>query len=110
MSALATDGVNTILTPLIAQIGLGGIGGLLVGYAFKKLLKIIAVILGIFIFGLFLLAYEGVININYDKFLGFLGGLVGLAPVIQELILAIAASLPFAASFTLGFFLGFKRG
>jgi uncharacterized membrane protein (Fun14 family) len=110
MSALATDGVNTILTPLIAQIGLGGIGGLLVGYAFKKLLKIVAVILGIFIFGLFLLAYEGVININYDKFLEFLGGLVGLAPIIQELILAIAASLPFAASFTLGFFLGFKRG
>jgi len=110
MSVPAADGVSSILTPLIAQLGLGGVGGLLVGYAFKKLLKIIAVILGIFIFGLFFLAYVGMININYDKFLEALGMLVGLASVIQQIILAIAASLPFAASFTLGFFLGFKRG
>ncbi len=110
MSIPATDGVSGILAPLIAQLGLGGVGGLLVGYAFKKVLKIIAVILGIFIFGLFLLAYEGVVDINYDKFLQFLGSLVGLASVAQELVLAIAASLPFAASFTVGFFLGFRRG
>jgi len=110
MSASATDGVNSILTPLIAQLGLGGVGGFLVGYAFKKLLKIIAVILGIFMLALFFLAYIGVININFDKFLDALGKLVGLVSGAQNLLLAVFASLPFAASFTLGFFLGFKRG
>ena len=107
MSTSAFDG---ILTPLIAQLGLGGVGGLLVGYAFKKLLKVIAVILGIFIFGLLFLAYLGMIDMNFDKFLEALGRLVGLASGVQDLILAIFASLPFAASFTFGFFLGFKRG
>ena len=110
MSASATDGVNSILTPLIAQLGLGGTGGFLVGYAFKKLLKVIAVILGIFMLALFFLAYVGIIDINFDKFLEALGKLVGLTSGVQNLILAIFASLPFAASFTFGFFLGFKRG
>jgi uncharacterized membrane protein (Fun14 family) len=33
-------------------VGIGGIGGFIVGYAFKKLLKIVAVIVGLFILAL----------------------------------------------------------
>jgi uncharacterized membrane protein (Fun14 family) len=40
------------ITPLIYQVGIGGIGGFIAGYAFKKLLKIVAVIVGLFILAL----------------------------------------------------------
>ena len=42
----------SILTPLIAQLGVGGVGGLCVGYAVKKVAKVVAVIVGLFFLGL----------------------------------------------------------
>jgi len=53
-----------ILTPLLTQLGVGGIAGLCTGYALKKIGKLIAVILGIAFIGLELLAYKGIISVT----------------------------------------------
>jgi len=39
--------MSEVLTPLIYQLGVGRIGGLIVGYAVKKIVKVVVVLLGL---------------------------------------------------------------
>ena len=48
------------------QLGIGGVGGFVVGYATKKLSKLIAIIVGLALIGLIYLNVKSVISINYD--------------------------------------------
>ena len=50
--------LSNILTPLAGEIGIGGIGGFLAGWALKKAAKMVAVIIGLAFLGLQYLAYE----------------------------------------------------
>ena len=93
----------------MTQLGVGGIGGFLVGYAAKKALKIIAVILGIGILGLLYLANTGVISINYDKLREATSGLSGSTGIFTG-INQLLVNLPFAGSFVVGIGLGWKYG
>jgi uncharacterized membrane protein (Fun14 family) len=47
-----------VFTSISASVGGGVIGGLLIGYALKKVIKIIAVILGLFMAGLAYLLFS----------------------------------------------------
>lgn len=49
------------------MVGAPGITGMIVGYALKKVSKIIAVVVGIFVIGVLALAQRGIININSDR-------------------------------------------
>jgi uncharacterized membrane protein (Fun14 family) len=53
--------------PLAATIGSGFVAGALVGFALKKVLKILAIVVGLFFAGLAYLQYQQVVNINWDK-------------------------------------------
>jgi uncharacterized membrane protein (Fun14 family) len=48
--------------------GIGGsfFGGLLLGYALKKVVKLIAVIVGLFLAGLAYLQYQQIASVNWD--------------------------------------------
>ncbi|HKZ94297.1 MAG TPA: FUN14 domain-containing protein [Candidatus Bathyarchaeia archaeon] len=98
------------LTPLSYQLGVGGIGGFIAGYALKKFMKIVAVIIGLFILALVYLGYRGIITVNYGELGDSVSGALGLSGQAAELITPIIAHLPFAGAFGLGFFLGFKMG
>ncbi|GAG03906.1 unnamed protein product, partial [marine sediment metagenome] len=50
--------LSNILTPLAGEIGVGGIGGFLAGWALKKAAKMVAVIIGMAFLGLQYLAYK----------------------------------------------------
>ena len=50
------------------QLGVGVIGGLIVGFAIKKALKLLAVLIGFFILVLIYLGYSGIITVNYGRF------------------------------------------
>lgn len=50
-----------------AAIGGGFIAGVLIGYVLKKVLKILAVVVGLFFVGLVYLQYQQIININWSK-------------------------------------------
>ena len=99
-----------MLTPLLTQLGVGGIGGLCVGFALKKLAKLAAVLIGLAFIVLELLAYYGIININYGALSDWVNGVIGGVGVLEGVLSAIIGNLPFASSFVVGFVIGLKLG
>ena len=53
--------------PAAATMGGGFFVGVLIGYAIKKVIKIVAVIVGLFLAGLAYLQYYQIANINWNK-------------------------------------------
>jgi uncharacterized membrane protein (Fun14 family) len=98
------------MSALIYQVGIGGIGGFIAGYAFKKLLKIVAIVIGFFIIVLIYLGYQGIITINFGELENSIANALGMAGQATGFIATIIAFLPAAGSFGAGFFLGFKIG
>jgi uncharacterized membrane protein (Fun14 family) len=58
---------SDIFTSIPATIGGGFIGGLLLGYALKKVVKLIAVVVGMFIAGLAYLQYQQTAYFDWEK-------------------------------------------
>jgi uncharacterized membrane protein (Fun14 family) len=55
------------LSSLGATIGGGFFAGALIGFALKKVLKILAIVVGLFFAGLAYLQYQEIVNINWNK-------------------------------------------
>jgi uncharacterized membrane protein (Fun14 family) len=55
------------LVPTAATMGGGFFVGILIGYALKKVIKLLAVIVGLFLAGLAYLQYHQIANINWNK-------------------------------------------
>jgi uncharacterized membrane protein (Fun14 family) len=53
--------------PAAATLGGGFFVGILIGYALKKVIKIVAVVVGLFLAGLAFLQYHQIANINWNK-------------------------------------------
>src|SRR5918992_2459923 len=53
--------------PTAATLGGGFFVGVLIGYALKKVIKLLAVIVGLFLAGLAYLQYHQITNINWNK-------------------------------------------
>ena len=56
-----------LFTPNSATIGGGFFGRLLLGYAIKKVVKLIAVVAGLFIAGLAYLQYQQIASIDWNR-------------------------------------------
>ena len=52
---------------IAATMGIGFFVGVLIGYALKKVIKIVAVLFGLFLAGLTYLQYHQIANINWSK-------------------------------------------
>jgi uncharacterized membrane protein (Fun14 family) len=102
--------MSEIFPSLGYQIGIGGIGGFIVGYALKKLSKLLVIVLGLFIVALLYLGVKGIISINYDALWNALANSLGIAESAFSWIVGLISLLPFAGSFIVGFLLGFKLG
>jgi uncharacterized membrane protein (Fun14 family) len=61
------SGIETSIMPLVSTIGFGGIVGFLIGFALKRIMKILAVIAGVFFAALLYLESQHIVNINWDK-------------------------------------------
>jgi len=92
---------------LIYQLGIGGTGGFLVGYAAKKIAKIIAAFLGLYAASLLYLNHVGVVTLNYEKFMNVAST---SATTLTNFFVSAVSGLPFAAGFVGGFALGIKKG
>src|SRR5207248_665173 len=57
----------TSFMPLLSTIGFGSIAGFLVGFAIKRIMKILAVIAGVFFAALLYLETQHIVNVNWDK-------------------------------------------
>ena len=113
------------LGPTAATMGGGFFVGVLIGYALKKVIKIAAVIVGLFLDGLAYLQYHQIDNINWNKLQTISeGAITTLSNAIMQMPTfgytsdqAATASLamtsfgiPLTGSMSAGFTLGFIKG
>ena len=56
--------MSAIISPLVYQLGIGGVGGFIVGFVIKKISKLIILLIGLFLIALVYLGAKGVINIS----------------------------------------------
>jgi uncharacterized membrane protein (Fun14 family) len=92
------------------QLGIGAVGGFIVGYAVKKISKLIAIMVGLFLIALIYLGTQGIISINYEALWKALANALGMAESAFSWVVGIISLLPFAAGFIAAFLLGFKIG
>ena len=110
--ALDTSGLVNLL---VTQVGFGGTLGFLLGYGLKKVaaivLKIAALISGLFMLGLTWLASTGVITVNFNAFSSIIGSAFtnSVAGLVSS-ITVLGEALPISGSFGVGFYLGAKKG
>jgi uncharacterized membrane protein (Fun14 family) len=61
------SGIENSIMPFVSTIGFGGIVGFLLGFALKRIMKILAVIAGVFFAALMYLESQHIVNVNWDK-------------------------------------------
>jgi uncharacterized membrane protein (Fun14 family) len=99
--------MSDILNQLFVFLGIGGIGGFLIGYTVKKILKVFAVIVGIFILSLTYLISVEAIKINWDK---LVATALNVGQQTAGFLCNLGAFLPLSGSFFIGFTLGIVKG
>ena len=119
------------LAPTAATIGGGFFVGVLIGYALKKVVKMVAVIVGLFLAGLAYLQYQQIANINWNKLQTLLseGTITTLSNLITQIpVLSVSSGdsshaaatasslamtsfgIPLTGSMSAGFTIGFMKG
>jgi uncharacterized membrane protein (Fun14 family) len=114
--------------PTAATMGGGFFAGVLLGYALKKVIKLVAVIVGLFLAGLAYLQYHQIASINWNKLQTVSEGAIttlsnaivqipGISNSVDSSHTATTASLamtnigiPLTGSMSAGFTLGFIKG
>jgi uncharacterized membrane protein (Fun14 family) len=109
---LSTD----LFAPISATVGGGFFGGLLLGYAIKKIIKLIAVIAGLFIAGLAYLQYQQIASFDWNRidalFTNALGNVTANITNNQE-VATLAMSnfgIPLTGGMSAWFAVGFMKG
>ena len=121
---MSFDNISSYAT----TIGGGLFVGVLIGYALKKVIKMVAVILGLFLAGLAYLQYHQIANVNWNKLqtvsedaittlLNVITQISGISAGDSHAAAATASSLamtsfgiPFTGSMSAGFTIGFLKG
>ena len=114
------------LSSTAATIGGGFFIGILIGYALKKVIKLLAIVVGLFLAGLAYLQYHQIANVNWNKLQQVSEGTIAtLSNAIIQIqsssdghaAAATASSLamtsfgiPFTGSMSAGFTIGFMKG
>ena len=114
--------------PAAATMGGGFFVGVLIGYALRKVIKLLAVIAGLFLAGLAYLQYHQIANINWNKLQTVAEGAIATlstaivqipgfgdsshaATVTASSSLAMTSfGIPLTGSMSAGFTIGFMKG
>ena len=108
---------------LAVTLGGGFFGGILIGYALKKVIKVMAIIAGFFLAALAYLQYQQIASLNWDKLQAIsedtlttlanatqqIPGFDGNGNVPAELVMT-NLGIPLTGSLAIGFTIGFMRG
>jgi len=115
--------------PSAATLGGGFFVGILIGYALKKVIKLLAVIVGLFLAGLAYLQYNQIANINWNRHQQLSeGAITTLSNVLIQIpgissgsssdghavatasVVMTSFGIPLTGSMSAGFTLGFMKG
>jgi uncharacterized membrane protein (Fun14 family) len=105
-----------VISSISATVGGGFFGGLLFGYAIKKVVKLIAVIAGLFIAGLAYLQYQQIASYDWNRIEAMAGAALGnMSAQISnnQEVTSLAMSnfgIPLTGSMSAGFAVGFMKG
>jgi uncharacterized membrane protein (Fun14 family) len=115
MDVMATD-----LTPFAGTVGGGFFIGFITGYSIKKVIKLAAVIVGLFFAALAYLEYQRILNVDWYKVQAVSqNGINWVADALTHVSSAIGTShpgtlstigIPLVSSVSAGFVLGLARG
>jgi uncharacterized membrane protein (Fun14 family) len=98
-----------------AVVGGGFFGGILLGYAIKKVVKLIAIVVGLFLAGLAYLQCQQLASINWDKIENTITGLADTTTnsfndySIENLAIT-NLGIPLTGGMSAGFAIGFMKG
>jgi uncharacterized membrane protein (Fun14 family) len=99
-----------------AIVGGGFFGGLLLGYALKKLVKMVAIIVGLFLAGIAYLQYQHVASFDWNRIEVMASTALGnitahLSNSHDAAALAMSNfGIPLSGSISAGFAIGFMKG
>lgn len=103
--------MNEVMPFILTTGTFGLVTGFLIGYAFKKISKIFVLLIGIFLIGMQLLAYNGIITIDWLAIEQYSNTVVdenGFSlESVKEILLT---NIPFASTALVGFMVGLKKG
>ncbi|RKX77056.1 MAG: hypothetical protein DRP87_10260 [Spirochaetes bacterium] len=111
--AFNTEGFENNLVPIITQLGFGGILGLIVGFTLKKLSKLVAILLGLIFILLQVLAYYGIVTINWTPIARWWESFTESGAHIslwEQLKTILFSNLPAVGGALAGFIIGLKIG
>jgi len=94
---------NLFANEVLKELGFGGAMGFLIGFTFKRIFKLLAFILGLYLISLIWLADNGVVTVNW-------AGLEGFAKSFFSSFNSFAQNIIKTASFGGGFAVGFAVG
>jgi uncharacterized membrane protein (Fun14 family) len=103
------------ISPALFSIGSGGVIGFLIGFAIKRVMKILAIVVGVFFAALIYLQSQTIININWNKLQSVSQSTVTtIANTLTDTgqVSAIAGNLgiPLTGGLAAGFALGLVKG
>ena len=99
--------------PLASQLGVGVVAGFAVGYALKKVGKVLAVAVGLVFVVVQLLAYQGFLTVHWGEVEARIDPLLetdSLGAAWRSLVEVLTHNLVFAGAFVPGLILGLRRG
>jgi uncharacterized membrane protein (Fun14 family) len=97
-------------TQIGLEVGGGALIGGVIGFAAKKVAKIIAIIVGLELALFKFLETKGILVVNWEAIGGAAADAGGQAAEAPGWIVSLLAALPVTAGFTGGFLLGFRKG
>jgi len=103
------------ISSTLFTVGSGGVVGFFIGYSLKRIIKILAVIIGFFFGALMYLQSQSILNINWDKLYSVLEStlsIIGNSITNTGQISTITANLgiPLTGGLSAGFAFGFMKG
>ena len=98
--------MGDVVTPIIYQLAIGGIGGFFLGYIIKKVTRL-ALIVGVLIFAILFLTYDNLIRIEYDQLSRRVQSIVTPA---WGFLSPLLSNVPFVSSLIVGVIIGLKKG
>jgi uncharacterized membrane protein (Fun14 family) len=104
-----------MLTSVSGTIGGGFFGGLLLGYAINKVVKLIAVMVGLFIAGLAYLQYQQIASFDWNRIEGTISAIANSTTntfndYSIETLATTNLGIPLTSSMSAGFAIGFMKG
>lgn len=99
------------VAPGLGQATLGGVVGYALGFALKKIIKILLIFTGVFIALTTVLASQNIISVNWPLVENYFNEILQNSNIsFENLIQWLGAYIPVTGGLVAGFFIGFRKG